>query len=605
MALLVFLLVLPAVLVHASPNIMPVEEIQPGMHGIGKTVVAGTKIEDFDVEILSVMKDKGPSGDLILVRVSGDVIDRTGGIVQGMSGSPVYINGKLAGAIAFGWSLTDHTVGMVTPIADMLKLWDIKDNSSTSTVGSEQPADNTETDSADLEPMTTPLMVSGFSQHSMEMLKEKLAPFQLVPYAIGETGQEVEAAPLEPGSPIGVQLISGDVNMSALGTVTYVEGNKVLAFGHPFLKKGNANYLMTNAYIFSTVKGLQDGFKVGTTGQLVGLVNQDRGAGIAGEIGKYPSIIPLRITVKDNNLDRTQDLAMQVVQDEQLSPVLTATTVANAMEKTMDRVGAGTARISFEISARNMPGDVLKRENMFYSPANIGEGVVGEFLEAMSLLAGNQYNPVDIMDVKVNVTVEEERRTASITEARVNTINAKPGDSIDISVQLKPYRGVPITRVVSYTIPKDQPAGAMILEVRGGGMIPLAQLLKRQGLDEDLFKVRKDKVKNKSKSFDSVIKEFTERDRNNDLVVEIFDTSMFNLGPGLQQPKEAKEIQLDTEFEAKLDAKPKKAANSEQSLPDAQKAAGDKGKNYITTDYIIDGDYQVTVNVIKDVMKQK
>ncbi len=599
MALLVFLLLLPAVSVYASPDIMPVDKIQPGMLGIGKTVVSGTKIEDFDVEVLSVMKDKGPTGDLILVRVSGDVIDRTGGIVQGMSGSPVYIDGKLVGAVAFGWPFTDHKVGMVTPIADMLKLWDIKDSAKTAAVDETQAQ---AASSPDMEQEATPLMVSGFSQQSLAMLKEKLTPFHLVPYAVGETSQDVQSGPLEPGSPIGVQLISGDVNMSALGTVTYVEGNKVLAFGHPFLKKGNANYLMTNAYIFTTVQGMENGFKVGTTGQIIGTINQDRGSGIAGETGRYPSIIPLRITVTDNNLGRTQDLAAHVVQDEQLSPVLTATTIANAMEKTMDRTGAGTARISFEISARNMPGEVLKRENMFYSPANIGEGVIGEFLEAMAMLAGNQYNPVDIMDVKVNVSVDEERHTASISEARASASTVKPGDKIDISVQLKPYRGETITRVVNYTIPKNQPAGPMILEVRGGGMVPLIQLLKRQGLDGDLLKAQKGNPKSKTKSFDSTIKEFTDRDRNNDIVVEIFDTSLLTLG-GNVQPKETQNIQLDAESEAKTDGKPKKGANPAQLTADLDNTSGtgpDKGKSYLTTDYIIDGDYQVTVNVIKD-----
>ena len=126
-ALLLALVALSYSLAFASPETMPVDQITPGMRGIAKTVVSGTKIEEFGVEVLGIMKGKGPSGDLILVRTYGDLIDRTGGIAQGMSGSPVYIDGKLVGAIAYGWSLTDHKIGMVTPIADMLKLWDMPD----------------------------------------------------------------------------------------------------------------------------------------------------------------------------------------------------------------------------------------------------------------------------------------------------------------------------------------------------------------------------------------------------------------------------------------------------------------------------------------------
>jgi hypothetical protein len=582
---------LPMSLVWAAPDIMPVDEVKIGMQGIGKTVVSGTKIEDFNVEVLGVMKNKGPSGDLILVRTYGDVIDRTGGIAQGMSGSPVYIDGKLVGAVAYGWSLTDHKIGMVTPIADMLKLWDMPDNYNDSMKLDENIPG--------FEKMSTPVMVSGFSANALTMLQDKLKPLDLVPYDVGDAPSDTVFAPLEPGSSVGLELVRGDVSVGALGTVTYVEGDKVLAFGHPFLKKGNIGYFMTNAYIFSTVDGLENSFKVGTTGDAVGLINQDRGAAVAGHLGRYPTIIPIRITVKDNDTGKVQDSAVQVVKDEQLSAVLSATTMFNVIDKTIDRVGPGTAKVSFEITGRNMPGEVIRRENMFYSPTSVGETAVGEFLEAMTMITGNQYNPVDIMDVKINVSVGEERRTATIMQAQTKTTNVKPGDTIDIGVKLKPFRGEPIASVVPFTIPKDQPAGPLTLEVRGGGMVPVLQLLaKRQGVDESLLMLGKPKPQNQD--FAGVIKDFVERDRNNEIVVEVLDTGM----DGALDPGNANKTK--NEMKNPDNGTVENAVTLKTDLKDVigkDKKKQDKVKNRLATDYIIDGDTQVVVNVEKSSAK--
>lgn len=592
LALLIFLLMMPMSLVWAAPDIMHVDEIKTGMQGIGKTVVSGTKLEEFGVEVLGIMKNKGPSGDLILVRTFGDVIDRTGGIAQGMSGSPVYIDGKLVGAVAYGWSLTDHKIGMVTPIEDMLKLWDMPDNyNDTMKLEENIPG---------FEAMSTPVMVSGFSANALTMLQDKLKPFDLVPYEVGDAPSDAVFTPLEPGSSVGLELVRGDVSVGALGTVTYVEGDKVLAFGHPFLKKGNIGYFMSNAYIFTTVNGLENSFKVGTTGEPIGIINQDRGAAVAGHLGRYPTIIPMRIIVKDEDTGKVQDAAVQVVKDEQLSAILSTTTVFNVIDKAIDRVGPGTAKVSFEIMGRNMPVEIIRRENMFYSPANVGEAAVGEFLEGMAMLTGNPYNSVNIMDVKVNVSVSQERRTATITEAQTKTPTAKPGDTINIGVKMKPFRGEPIASVVPFTIPKDQPAGPLTLEVRGGGMVPLVQLLaKNQGVDESLLMLGKQKAKNQE--FGDVVKEFVERDHNNEIVVEVLDMGMdVVLNPGnVTKTKSELKLQENSAVENTV------ALHTEiKDVIGKDKKKQDKAKNRITTDYIVDGDTQVVINVVKDAAKK-
>jgi len=596
--LLTFLLLLPISVVHGATEFMPVDEIKPGMQGIAKTVVSGTKLEQFGVEVLGVMKNKGASGDLILVRTYGDVIDRTGGIAQGMSGSPVYINNKLVGAVAFGWSLTDHKIGMVTPIGDMLKLWDMPDHYNLKMENAEAIPD--------FEQMSTPVMVAGFSEHALTMLQDKLKPFNLVPYGVGDAPEGTAFAPLEPGSAVGVELVRGDVSVGALGTVTYTDKDKVVAFGHPFLRKGNVGYFMTNAYIFTTVSGLENSFKVGTTGDAIGMVNQDRGTGIAGKLDRYPAVVPISIVAKDNDTGKTLDSSIQVVQDEQLFPTLSATSVFNVIDKAMDRLGPGTGKISFEITARNMPGETIKRENMFYSPANIGEAMIGEFFDAMNILAGNQYNPVDIMDVKVNVAINEERHTATLIEAQAKQLTGRPGEKIEIGVKLKPFRGEPITRVIPFVIPNDQPEGQMTLEVRGGGMVPLLQLLVKQaGLDESASLVSKTKEKNKN--FEDVINDFNKRDHNNDIVVEVLDLDVNTdvdtgdalAGKGKKNnsggKKQQESVSTNDGFTLKDEAK--KLEMKGKTSIDLKKQ--EEKKNSIATDYIIDGDTQITVNVEK------
>lgn len=582
-AFLVILLALPVALTEAAPDIMPLAEVKAGMQGVAKTVVAGTKIEEFGVEVLGIMKNKGPSGDLILVRTFGDLIDRTGGIAQGMSGSPVYIDGRLVGAIAFGWSFTDHKIGMVTPITDMLKLWELPSGKSAQAKGED-------TDDPLLEPEATPLMAAGFGEQALALLTNKLRPYNLVPYAVGDAPQDAKLGPLEPGSAVGVQLVRGDVSLGALGTVTYVEDNKVLAFGHPFLKKGESSYFLTNAYVFTTVTGMENSFKVGAVGDALGFVGQDRGAGLAGEMGRFPSILPMRITVTDSALGASRDAEVQVVQDEQLTPVLAAASVLSVLEKTSDRVGSGTAKVVFEISARNMPGEVFKRENMFYSPANIGELAISELYELLALLAGNQFQAVDVMDVKVDVTVAPEKRTATVMEARPSVAAARPGDKVDVIVSLKPYRGETVTKTVAFTIPQDQPAGPLTLEVRGGGMVPLAELIiKRQKGDGELLQLL---GKLKTRTFDDMIKELADRDRNNDIVVEVMDTDFADL---LGDPGQAKTPPTKLGPVAK-------PGEGGKLAPRTGTAAGKKGdgagKSFLSTEYIIDSDTQIVINVL-------
>ena len=593
----VLLLGTPAGAAAAIP-LMPLEEVQVGAQGVARTVIAGTRIEEFGVEVLGILKNKGAVGDLILVRTSGDVIDRAGGVAQGMSGSPVFIAGRLIGAIGYGWSLTDQRTAMVTPIHDMMQLLERKPPKMAEPEPVDKPADKL-TDKVQGKArslLSTPLMAAGFGPNALAFLQTHLKPLKLTPVAVGDPPSDIAFGALEPGSAVGVQLVRGDVSLGALGTVTYVDADRILAFGHPFLKRGPTGFLMTNAYIFTTIRGLESSFKVGATGEVIGTINQDRGAGIAGEMNRFPGIVPMRMNIRSAESGDGREMAVQIVQDEEIMPILATASLLNAIDKAIDRTGSGTARITFEVAARGMPGETYKRENMFFSPENVAEASLAEFYELVAFLASNPHNPVTIMDIRADIDVSPERRTARILSARPVQTSARPGETIDIEVKLKPYRSETVTRTVSFTVPKEQNAGSLSLSVRGGGFFSLAALLKKMGAEGG--EVPKPSRK-PPKSFEEMIKDLAGRDRNNDIVVELPGAAeTLEDGAGGDKKPKLKLGESEKSVADKEPAKPEKPAKGKPagSLLAARKTE-QKKKGFLTTDYIIEGDTEVSIEI--------
>lgn len=581
------IMLLVSVQCFAADAFMSVEQIKPGMQGIAKTVIAGDKIEEFNVEIIDILRNQGPSGDLIAVKVSGDVINRTNGIVQGMSGSPVYVEGKLVGAIAYGWGLTDHCLALVTPIKDMLKLWEVKAAVHPSLL----PASGTEKAVR----LGTPLIANGFGEQAMMLLTTKLKDFGMVPYGVGTTTAKNAASKvqLQPGSSVAAELVRGDASLAGIGTVTYVDGNKMLAFGHQFRKTGVANYFMSGANIVTVVSSLDNGFKLGTVGEPIGVITQDRGAGLAGDMSRFPSIIPVRVTVKDNDLGRQKNGSVQIVNDQALSPVLTAASVLSVAEKTVDRVGSGTAKVSFEITTRELDNPV-KRENMYFSPANSLDNITTELYEAVDLIINNKYKAVDIMDININIVVDDKQLSALIIEAKLQKEQVKPGEKVDIIVKLLPYRSAEIIRTISYTVPKDLQPGQFNLAVRGGSFVAAPKNNgKKAGADKE--GLRQLFGKQKTQSLGEQLKSFMYRDRNNDLIVDLAEDeeetdNSAAVSQNNNKPKAPKKS-ADKNTVVKGAAKPNNPADKTE--------AAEAGKSRTSTDYIIEGMVPVTINVIK------
>jgi len=514
----------------AKTEIMSLSDIKPGMKGIGKTVLRGNKIEEFNVEVVSVLTDQ-PGQDLILVKTSGPVIDRTGGIASGMSGSPVYIDGKLVGAVGYGWQLADHKIGMVTPIESMLDIFelekkiknkDVIDLKEPIKIGdrkykriyftkNSQKVVDEQTMLAT--PVSTPLMVSGIKGRAKDRLAKSLEGYDLVAVNGGGLSSVAEDTDLEPGSAVAVQLVRGDINVSAIGTVTYREGDRILAFGHPFLSKGSVNYLLSSAYIHQMVTSIKMPFKLGSPGELKGVISQDRTAGIAGRVNEFPNVVPLEVNIFDHDLNKKETYNLQIVQNEDLIEGLASSAVLQAIDSTMDRTGEGTAKVSIEILGNKLPEHIINLENLYYSPNDIAATSLSDFLQGLSLILHNPFTKVNLANIKFNIDIEKEAKVALIEEIKLDKEKAEPGEEIEAEITLRPYRDNLITKKVKLEIPEDVKEGKLEVHVFSGQEANLNRFAPQEE--------EKSSKSNLVKSLDELIEVYQKQNKNNQFVIEL------------------------------------------------------------------------------------
>lgn len=687
-----FLGMVPAA--SAMPETMPVTELVKGMTGEAYTVVdSSDEIQTFDVEIQGVLGTGRGSRRMILARASGPVVESVGGVLQGMSGSPVYIDGRLVGAAAATFKDMDSYMFLITPIEDMMEIWnmpDLKAVSRNKTIdlkraaaekeraakareqreklrkkrqaGAQGEADEKGSEPAveepdeltiderpkapeegkkdrNPEPGAVPvktdeypdgymkveeaidpagegeetaqkkarypgerrkLFISGFDGAAAGILADRLAPlgYDLQPFmgvylaggsiagtqsaaaeekrpesqaetpektgagepAAGETAETAAEKPaekqpeetkekavgkgkrmdkkaagkkeeeetsqtagrenniphkpedkkpdepvevrepsgpvaidfepeLEPGSPVGVAAVYGDFTVGATGTVTAVEGKKVLAFGHSFTHKGNTNFFMTDATVIGTVNGQTDGMKLANVGNIIGRINQDRGCGIAGILGVYPSTVPMRLKVVDRSLDRKMYFAAQCAYDEDILPAVSAAIPVAAIARTCDSGAPATIGVKFRVKtnvlAAKAPPEApqseksldIERSNLFYSAGDGGLSAFAELNNIISIITSNQDEESDIYGIDVEITTEARRRTARLISAAPSKPEVKAGETIIFKAVLKPYRGEKFTVEVPYTIPEERPEGRFFIDLHGGGLVQVQQVL--------------------------------------------------------------------------------------------------------------------------------
>ena len=308
------------------------------------------------------------------------------------------------------------------------------------------------------------------------------------------------------------------MKLGAIGTVTYVDNDHIVAFGHPFLKRGSVDYFMHNAHIFTVVKSVDSGFKLGSMGAEVGSVTEDRGAGIAGKEGVVAKGIPLTVDVRDLDTGKSRRSVLKVIEANEMTPALAATSLYGLMNKTVDRSGEGSATVNVRITPRDATIEPLERRNMFYSSESITLKGVDEFYNLLDVLMNNRFKAYEIADIAVQADVTKDTKTAVIGDATLSSGVASPGDTIVVNVKLQPFRGEPVEKEIFYTIPKDQPLGKATLEVRGGGVVPLPYLLEKQKYNLTDEIIRRLKT---YKDFDEFYNDLRKTDTNNQLVVEI------------------------------------------------------------------------------------
>ncbi len=457
--------------VAQSPT-MPVSEIRPGMVGEGWTVFEGATREPFRAHVLGVMENVlGPRLSLILVRLEGGPLAQTG-VIAGMSGSPVYIDGRLVGAVSYSLgSFSKEPIAGITPISEMI---DIARLSATRPPGrrvalqlpvshegmrdvwreafapaafAARPEDVRETSgpglarwATELRPIATPLSIGGFSGEAFTALSSFFRDTGFVPVAAtGSGAQEHPSArgPLQPGDAVGVSLVSGDLSLGVTGTVTAVEDGMVYAFGHPFLNLGPTAFPMTRAWVHTVLPSLFSSVKLSSLGEVIGTFEQDRSVAIAGRLGPGPATIPVAITLEGAR-GQTRTFALRVANDQVFTPPLIFASLLSVLQSYEREVGAAT----FEVKGRaRVKGyDAVAFEDIFAGnqPSIPAAAYVATPLTA---LMSNDKAPVEIEGVEITITAAEQPRTSTLERIWVDEPRIRPGRAVTLKMLTRSWRG--------------------------------------------------------------------------------------------------------------------------------------------------------------------
>jgi len=476
------------------------DEIEIGMTGIGKTIVSADVISEFVVEILGVIDQPGTLSDFIIVRVSGEAIGRSGGIAQGMSGSPVYVDGKMIGAIsrAANWSKAITPIGLVTPIELMLSVIDASNvvregampNPAAVLAGvrlidgleSANPAKIASApDTIFAYPVSTPILASGLSERALGVLMNGnssqeeppglIADFlplgigaeirglsslnlSLIPVAASRIGSAVDPASLEPGSSIGIALTTGDVIIGALGTLTYRDGDAVVGFGHPFISNGESRFPLTTATIYDTMKSYEASFKLGTIGDPIGTILEDRIAGVGGRIGPDADLVALEVHVTDLDRGVTESFDIGMIDESRLMPELLLATGFEAIDSTLDRIGQGTVEVTYQIHGHGMSAP-LERRDTFLSVLDVAVYPPWQLANIVDALEYNAFDDPQITRIAASIQVTEELRAIQIINLAIDSQIYAPGDILAYEVELQTFRGERHVETGTIVIPED------------------------------------------------------------------------------------------------------------------------------------------------------
>jgi len=495
--------VFAAVCAARSLEIMPVGEVKPGMKGVGYSVFKGTKPEPFNAEIIAVIPRWETGNDLILARLTGAGLE-TSGVIAGMSGSPVYIEGKLIGAVAYGWSWPKEAIAGIQPIEYMLKLW------AEPSVGPKKESGGSAPPSAqkdafkhlrlrgakdaemvfsdvpgagylsiratadslgeiELKPIMTPLMVSNMDSESVGFLKKNLARYNILPVQGGGAGGGLESMPGEDdlcaGCVIGSPLMTGDFQAAAIGTVTVREGDRLLAFGHPFMNGGASAIPLAGGRIFHILTSLEGAEKMGASGRQLGAIVDDRLSAIAGRIGEKADYFPMDIEITDADSSRVRRFSVQIAQVKYFVQYMTYVAILTSIYQSLGMPREGvTIKAVVDGELEDYPR-AFHFEDMFLRPYNSTYDFLGYIFDLLE----NPFREVRIKSIRVKLSFIREWRYYDLMDVSLGAASFRPGDTVRAFLKLKSHNDKETQRTVEFRIPDNVKEGQFNIEFEGGG----------------------------------------------------------------------------------------------------------------------------------------
>ena len=477
-----FLALALPLLAQTPSSFFRLKDIRPGMHGTGRTVFSGDRVEEFNVEILGILDNFGPKESLILARLSGGPLEHTG-VMEGMSGSPVYIDGKLAGAVAMAFPFAKDPIAAIRPIEDMVRpsaiaattpaaatnrrlALALASHDLTRTLAPPEPAPPSGSDR--MIEIATPLSFGGFSRGTLDAFAPQLRSLGLEPRQAVTMGSDVQnrmgnPADLHPGSMISVQLMAGDLSVGAAGTVTYIDGSRIYAFGHRFLDIGATALPFARAEVITLLPNVNTSFKLATSKEWMGTMYQDRNTAITGELGKRAAMVPVSVAISRGNRP-IENYQMQMVDDPLLSPLLMQMAVYSAIDSTERTVGAASLRVSGEIEFQNAPAPV-KLNNMFAADNGAAMQVSLNTAIPLAYVMQSGFAALKLKKVALKIEAFDQKKQLTIDSVMASRREVRPGEKVQLSVLLTGDNGAETVRHLEYQVPIGAEYGPLYFTV--------------------------------------------------------------------------------------------------------------------------------------------
>jgi hypothetical protein len=492
--------------VAGDARLFPLEDVRAGMKGVGHTVFAGTEPQEFGVEVLGVLEGyPNPRQSAIIAKLSGANVAKTR-VFAGMSGSPVFIDGKLVGAVAFTFPFAEEPIAGITPIRQMIDNFEHGASAPRSTLPHTYSfAKLASTDwTSDLPkptvagtslltsvsagspllplmgqqmlPIATPVVFSGVSADAIARFAPQLQASGLMPVAGAGGGTaitplgKVTEKTLLPGSSVSVQLVRGDFALAAAGTVTWRDGDRVYAFGHPFLGLGVSDMPMTESSVITVVNNLNNSFKLSSSGQMVGTISQDRSTGIYGQLGRAPKMIPVTINVQTSR-DRAEKYTYEIVNDPFLAPLLLNITLYSTLTSTERSMGDSTISVSGTIDVKGQEPIKLERR---FSSNTAGAQAAGSVATPVATLLSSGFDNVEIGQISINIASTDERKAGTLERIALDRTEVARGETVEVQAFVRTDSGKQYVQRIPVEIPNDVPPGQLVLFVGDGGTLQQA-----------------------------------------------------------------------------------------------------------------------------------